>query len=414
MESTRQPVYVLDAEGRDRHGEDAALRARGPASMVDILGVRAWSVTDPELIRKLSGDPRVSKDPHRNWPAFPDEIIGKWPLETWVSIRSMFTADGKDLRRLRQVANPAFAARRIGSLVPEIEQITSDLLDAMADMPAGEAVDFNEHFAEPLPVRVISGVLGLPAHLHAPFRRAVTGIFDTTLTAEQAEANARGFYEILRELVTIKRAEPADDLATILVTVRDREPGRLSEQELLDTLLVLIDGGHETTVNLLHHALVALVTHPGQLAHVRAGRAGWNDVVEETLRYESPVPHLPMRFAAEDIQISDDLTIRQGDAILTSMAAANRHPAHFGEHADEFDVTRPVKEHVAFGHGPHYCIGAPLARAEARTALRALFDRFPDIHLAVPATDLQRKPSLVSSGYRTLPVYLRAPAPSTP
>ncbi len=190
---------------------------------------------------------------------------------------------------------------------------------------------------------------------------------------------------------------------------RDESASQLSETELVDTLLLLISAGHETTVNLLDNAIHLLLTHPEQLAHVRAGRASWNDVIEEALRLRSPVANLPLRYAVEDVQAGDVL-IRKGDAIITAYAAAGRDSAVHGADADVFDVTRTNKDHLAFGHGVHFCLGAPLARMEAAIALPRLFDRFPDLALAEPAGGLRQVQSFISNGHLTLPARLRPAA----
>ncbi|MEU9043026.1 MULTISPECIES: cytochrome P450 [unclassified Kitasatospora] len=143
---------------------------------------------------------------------------------------------------------------------------------------------------------------------------------------------------------------------------------------------------------------------------VRAGKAGWGDVVEEALRRDAPVAHLPLRYAVEDIELPGGTTIPRGEAILASYAAAGRHPARYGDSGADFDVTRPAKDHLAFGHGPHFCIGAPLARVEGQTALRKLFERFPDLALA-PGTELRPVESMISNGHHALPVLLGGQAP---
>lgn len=368
-------------------------------------------MTDPALLKQLLTDPRVSKDPRQHWPLFPDQILGTWPLALWVAVDNMFTAFGGDHRRLRRLVSPAFTARRMAALQPRIEEITQALLDELAATPAGESADLRERFAYPLPIRVITELMGLPEHSQPDFRRTVDGVFDTTLSPDQAAANTKELYAILADMVAAKRARPGEDMTSVLIATRDDDEGgdgsALTEQELLDTLLLVISAGYETTVNLLDQAIAALLTHPDQLALVREGKSAWTDVVEETLRYEAPVAHLPMRFAVEDIPLAQGLTIRQGDAILASYAAAGRHPDLHGATAETFDVTRVSKTHLAFGHGVHVCLGAALARMEGEIALRGLFTRFPDLALAVPASALRPGESFISNGHRELPVVLR-------
>jgi cytochrome P450 len=328
-------------------------------------------------------------------------------LALWVGVSNMFTAYGADHRRLRRLVSPAFTARRVQALAPRVEQITDTLLDDLASTPPGEPADLRERFAYPLPIAVISHLMGLPAEVQPQFRRTVDLVFDTTLTPEQADANTREVYAILTDLVTTKRTEPGNDMTSVLIAARDEDGdgSALTEPELLDTLLLVISAGYETTVNLLDQAIASLLTHPDQLAHLRAGRASWNDVIEETLRYEAPVAHLPMRYAVQDIALPGGVTIRQGEAILASYAAAGRHPGLHGPTADTFDLNRAVKEHLAFGHGVHFCLGAPLARLEAEIALSRLFARFPGIALA-PGTELKPTESFISNGHQELPVLL--------
>lgn len=398
---------VLDPAGTDIQAEAARIRERGPVTLVELPGgVRAWSVTDAEILRKLLVDSRVSKDARQHWPPFMSgEISHTWSLFLWVAVTNMFTAYGGDHRRLRKLVAPAFTHRRTAALRPRIEEITSDLLENLSQTPKGAAADLREDFAYPLPIQVISDLMGVPESLGPGLRTCVDGIFDTSLTPEEATANFQTMYGILGELVEIKRDTPGDDMTSVLIGTRDEDDGSaLTEQELVDTLLLVISAGHETTVNLLDQAIHALLTHPEQLAHVREGRATWDDVVEEALRFEAPVANLPLRFAVEDIE-AGGVVIPKGDAILASFAAAGRSAALHGETADVFDVTRADKDHLAFGYGVHHCLGAPLARLEAVVALPALFERFPGMRLA-EGEGLEPVASFISNGHRRLPVVL--------
>ncbi len=192
-----------------------------------------------------------------------------------------------------------------------------------------------------------------------------------------------------------------------LIAARDEDgDSRLSEQELLDTLLLMLSAGHEATVNLLDNALHALLTHPKQLALVRSGEVSWDDIIDETLRVQAPVANLPLRYAVEDIELAG-VTIRKGEAILVSYAAAGRDPEVHGPDADQFDATRPNKDHISFGHRVHFCVGMSLARLEATIALPALFERYSDVELAVALEELLPVDSFISNGHRDLPVRLR-------
>lgn len=407
-----QPItpIVLDPNGSDHHGEHAQLRGHGPAVRVDVLGVPAWSITDPDLLKRLLTSRDVSKNARAHWPHF-QEAIQTWPLALWVAVDNMFTAYGNDHQRLRRMIAPAFSKRRVADLTGVVETIVTTLLDDLDALPNGETIDLREHFAYPLPIAVIGHLLGIPVDQRSGFRTVVDGVFDTTLSsAEQAATTAR-LYNALDGLIAAKHAEPGDDMTSLLIAARDDDGDGhgLSDTELRDTLLLMVSAGYETTVNLIDQAVSLLLTHPMQLSDLRAGRVDWSAAVEETLRLEPAVKHLPMRYAVTDIALPDGQTIAQGDAILASYAAANRHP-DWHESADTFNIRRPTQGHLAFGYGIHFCLGAPLARLEVATSLQMLFTRFPQLELAVPADQLKPLGSLISNGHQTLPVRLRPSA----
>ncbi|MFI6153919.1 cytochrome P450 [Kitasatospora sp. NPDC051170] len=402
-----RPTLVLDPTGRARDAESAELIAHGPAVPADILGVQVWAVSDPDLLEELLKDPRISKDGLRDWPDF-EPVVAGWPLALWVTARNMFTAQGDEHRRLRRLVSGAFSSRRVAALTGRIEELTATLLDGIATAgEGGEPVDLREHLAGPLPILVIAQLLGLPEELRDGFRQYVDGVFSTVLTPEEAEANALAFYAMIDALIASKREQPGDDMTSLLIAARDTEGdgSALTEDELRDTVMLVVSAGYETTINLIGNTISLLLAHPDQLDLVRGGKAAWDDAVEESLRLEAPVAHLPLRYALEDVELPGGVTVRRGEAILASYAAAGRHPARHGDGATAFDVTRTVKDHLAFGHGPHFCLGAQLARLEARTALSALFERFPRLVL-VPGVDLEPVDSLISNGPRTLPVLL--------
>jgi len=412
---SEQGSIVIDPSGRDIHGEATRIRERGPVTRVELPdGVEAWAVSSTDLLKKLLTDPRVSKDPRQHWPVWINgEISPEWPLFTWVAVQNMFTAYGGEHKRLRTLVSKAFTARRTAALQPRIEEITKTLLDRIDEAGRrSEVVDLREEFCYPLPIQVISELFGLPEEKGAELRAVVDGIFNTAATPEEVTDIYTRLYAALGELVAAKRESPGDDLTSALIAARDDEGDtRLSEQELLDTLVLMISAGHETTVNLIDNAIHALLTHPEQLAHVRAGRATWDDVIEETLRVQAPVASLPLRYAVEDLAVGElggpeGVVIGKGEAILAAYAAAGRNPADHGADADRFDVTRLGKEHLAFGHGVHFCLGAPLGRMEARIALPALFERYPGLELAVPDDELSPVASFISNGHRALPVRL--------
>ncbi|MFE4667958.1 cytochrome P450 [Streptomyces sp. NPDC056716] len=413
----QHPPLVLDPHGTGWQSEYRTLRAAGSATRVDVLGVTAWSVADPALLKHLLTSPDVSKDGRAHWPDY-ERTVATWPLALWIAVKNMFTAYGGDHRRLRRMVAPAFSRRRTAELAPIVARMVTALID---DLAAGSGaddgegsgdgrIDLRERLAYPLPITLLSHLLGVPDEETLHFRTVVDGIFDTTLTQEQAAANSARLFALAADLVAAKRGAPGDDMTSLLISTRDEETdSAFTDLELRDTLILMISAGYETTVNVIDEAIVSMLTHPGELDRVRGGEAGWADVVEETLRLTPALRILPLRFAVRDIPLPDGRTIRQGEAILPAYGAANRHPDWHGADADTFDVTRPHKDHMAFGHGVHFCLGAPLARMEVAELLRQLFTRYPGLRLAVPPDRLRPLGSMISNGHRELPVHLGDP-----
>lgn len=402
-----QQAITIDPAGRDLHGEADRLRQHGCAALVELPdGITAWAPTQYDVLKQLLADERVSKDPNQHWPDWMDGAFrGTW-VNSWVGVTNMFTAYGSNHRRLRKLVSPAFTKRRTDALRPSVEELTAGLLDTMAESADG-VVDLRAAYAHPLPMQVICELFGLPEDRQADTARLVESIMDTTATPEQAAATWQEVQQLLAGLVAHKRAEPGDDMTSVLIATRDEEGSALTETELIDTLLLVIGAGHETTVNLIGNAVQALLSHPDQLARVRGGEVPWSDVIEETLRYAPSIANLPLRYAVSDIELPDGTVIGQGDAILAAYGAAGRDPLRHGATAGQFDVGRIDKEHLAFGHGVHYCMGAPLARLEAGVALPALFERFPELRLDAGEAAALPVESFIADGFASIPVRLR-------
>ncbi|WP_227025001.1 cytochrome P450 family protein [Streptomyces tsukubensis] len=371
-------------------------------------GIRAWAPTRHRVLKDLINNPLVSKDPRLHWPLWNSEWIAERPeahwIYTWCGVRNMFTSYGVDHRRLRTLIAPAFTSRRTRAMQPVISRITDELLRGLRDVPAGESVDLRKRFAYPLPMGVICELFGLNEDERHTVAGALEKVMDTTVSPEVAGQVLENARTALGALVARKRVSPGNDLTSDLIEARDGSD-RLDEGELVDTLILVLTAGHETTVNLIGNAVVALLEHPDQLAAVLAGDVPWENVIEETLRWAPSITSLPVRFATETIEVAD-VTIERGDAILATFGIVGWDPDYHGEQAGEFNVRRAPGKHLAFGHGVHRCLGAPLAQAEALTALPALFAAFPNIAL-VPGQSMERYPSFIAHGHKAPLVWLR-------
>lgn len=404
---------VLDVTGRDIHGEAAALRELGSATRVELPGgVHAYSVNSASVIRNLLTDSRVTKSARNHWPAFINgEIPPDWEMISWIAMDNMVTAYGKDHVRLRRLVGKAFTPRRTELIRPRIVELTDQLLGALEHTDPGEIVDLRERFAYPLPARLVADLIGMSEQARVETAKVIDLMVDTTVSPEQAQAVLLGWRGAMAELIAEKRANPGEDITSDLIAARDEDGSRLSEQELTDTIFAILGAGSETTINFFDNAITALLTHPEQRELVTSGQVPWEEVIEETLRVESPLAHLPLRYAVQDIDLGD-VTIPQGEPILINYCSVGRDPALHGADANRFDITRTDKEHLSFGVGPHFCLGASVARLVAKVGLSSLFERFPDLVLAVGKEELVPLPTFIMNGHRRLPVRLTAAVPA--
>lgn len=399
--------HRMDPAGGCPHAVNARLLAEGAVAPVVLPGeIEGMVVLGHDALRDFLTHPDVAKGPQHFTALAEGRIPEGWPLRTFATVPGMMTADGADHRRLRTLVSSAFTARRVEELRPRVETVTAGLLDGLAEAAReGDGVaDLRRHYALPLPLGVICELLGVdPAHQDRLHRLSSLIVATDTEPAQAVAAN-RELVELLGAIAADKAAAPGDDLTSALIAARDEGGDRLSQPELIGTLLLMIVAGHETTLNLVTNAVRALCAHRDQLALVVEGRADWADVVEETLRWDSPVSYFPFRYPTRDLTV-DGTLVPRGTPVLAGYSAAGRDTKAHGPDADRFDVTRATTvKHLSLGHGPHYCLGAPLARMEAAIALEALFTRFPDLDLAVPETGLTRHSGFVGNSVRALPV----------
>ncbi|MEV0258388.1 cytochrome P450 [Streptomyces sp. NPDC050732] len=396
---------ALDPFVTDLDGESARLRAAGPLAEAELPGgVPVWAVTHHAEARQLLTDKRLVKD-IEVWGAWRrGEIPADWPLIGLANPgRSMLTVDGEEHRRLRTLVAQALTPRRVEHMRGRIAELTRGLLD---NLPTdSQVVDLKAEFAYPLPMYVISDLMGIDEADHPRLKVLFDKFFSTQTPPEEVVATLGELAGMMGKVVAARRTEPGDDLTSALIQASENGD-HLTDEEIVSTLQLMVAAGHETTISLIVNAVVNLSAHPEQLALVRSGEVGWDAVIEETLRYATPTSHVLIRFAAEDVPVGDKV-IRAGEALIISYGAIGRDEQAHGPTAGTFDITRtsPTR-HISFGHGPHVCPGAALSRLEAGVALPALYTRFPDLTLAVPHSKLRNKPVVTQNDLYELPVHL--------
>ena len=405
MSATRRYDLYSHEFRRSTHETYARMRDESPVHRQPGLDGETpiWFVTRYEDVvalltdnERFVVDPRLALTPeelaalHEGGPE-PDERVNE----------NLLSKDGDDHRRLRRLVTKAFTPRIVEQLRPRIQEIADDLVDRVLERGHMELVD---DFAFPLPITVIAELLGIPAEDQGRFRVWSNTFVLPPMTPElqeQAVRHTEEFVEYLDALFASRRAEPTEDLVSALVRAED-EGDHLSQNELYSMVVLLIVAGHETTVSLITNAVLSLLSNPDQLAELRADLSLLPSTVEELLRYDSPVERGITRWAATDVELGGQL-ISRGDFVIPVIGAANRDGGRFPE-ADELDLARADSKHVGFGRGPHFCLGAPLARLEAEIALETLLRRLPNLQLAIAEDDLYWRPIPIFRSLAELPV----------
>jgi cytochrome P450 len=400
-----QLIELGDEFLADPHPLYEWLRRERPVAPVRLpQGLRVWLVTRYADVRAGLVDPRLAKGSAGLNAVFERQFGGPGQRVRWAQqlTSHMLNSDPPDHTRLRKLVSRGFTGRAIDRLRPRIESLAAELADTMATQLAGRAtVDLVDSFAFPLPMTVICEILGVADERRAEFRRWSNTMLSTA-PVEQRSAAAAGMSEYLVGLVADKRAHPGPDMLSAIVAAGE-DADQLSETEAVSMAFLLLVAGHETTVNLIGNGMFALLRRPDELARLRADPSLLPGAVEEFLRLDSPVNLATMRFTAEPVTIGGT-EIPAGELVLLSLGSANRDPARY-QHPDELDVRRDGG-HLAFGHGIHFCLGAPLARLEGVVAFRVLLERFPTLTLAADPAELSWRPSTLLRGLTRLPVRL--------
>ncbi|MGW5648767.1 cytochrome P450 [Saccharopolyspora sp. NPDC003752] len=382
MSANRYPLARPNAFGAPV--EYAEFRERSPVARVDVAGVGpAWLVTRYDDVRTVLGDPRFGLEPPGG-----------------AGANDSLFQDPPGHGRLRSLVSKAFTARYVETLRTRVGEVVASLLDGIS--LRGGPVDLVEALAVPLPITVIGEMLGIAEADRNPFRDRVDAMVALNpVTPDGAEAWAE-LQDYVLGLVAVKRTHPGADLLSALIAAREDDGDRLSEPELATMAIALLIAGYATTANAIGIGTALLLT-TGQYAALGHDRELVAPAVEEVLRYQTgrnaeAVP----RIAHADVRLGD-VDIEAGEQVVVSLESANRDPARFPD-PERFDITRHPNPHLSFGHGPHHCLGAALARIELQTAFSALTSRFPDLRLATPADELPWRAVFLDAGPQHVPV----------
>ena len=389
MDPTQDPRFL-----RDPYPTLARLRSHCPVQALTGADGRTggYLVTGYREARQALADPRLSK----STVSFFADRPGPRRLHPAIG-HSMLASDPPQHTRLRKLVTKAFTTGAVAALRPFIAQVTDTLLD---QWPTGERVDFVADLAVPLPVTVICELLGVPAADRPDVRRWSGELFAAG-RPDVIDAASHSLADYMTGLIAAKRLQPGGSLLDRLVAARD-EDDHLSEEELVSSAVLLLVAGHETTTNLLGNALLALLQHPDGLDRLRRNPDDVPAALDELLRFDSPIATSTFRFTTEALTLGGT-EVPAGVPVFVALGAANRDPQQFPE-PDRLDLDRDAAAQLAFGHGIHRCVGAPLARAEADIALRAILTRFPGIRLAEPADRLEWRRTRLLRGLVSLPV----------
>ncbi|MEU9334953.1 cytochrome P450 [Streptomyces sp. NPDC048290] len=404
--ATPTPPLFTWSFATDPYPAYAWLREHSPVHRTTLpSGVEAWLVTRYADARQALADPRLSKNPVHHAADAPGKSKTGIPGERSAGLMThLLNIDPPDHTRLRRLVSKAFTPRRVAAFAPRVQELTDDLIDRFAQKGAADLI---HDFAFPLPIYAICDLLGVPGEDQDDFRDwAGMMIRHGSGPRGGVARSVKKIRAYLTELIHRKRADLADDLISDLIRASDHGE-HLTENEAAAMAFVILFAGFETTINLIGNGTYALLTHDEQRARFRRalaeGDTGLLETgVEELLRFDGPVELATWRYATEALDIGGE-SIRRGDPVLVVLAAADRDPGRFPD-PDTLDLARRDNQHLGYGHGIHYCLGAPLARLEGQTALATLFTRLPDLRLAVDPDELRWRGGLIMRGLRTLPV----------